>query len=399
MSEKKKNNEDLAAPEIIDDDHSLTDALLGALALLSVVGIGSGYLVGKFVSRNNARGISFRIYPLSHFIYLLFVPQMINTYASSQEREQTGEVLPNNVLANFTKEMFPAEVAKPTNKIVPDAITSTSQQSVPPPPTTNTPITTDAPSATPVTAEVAAPGYKKFRRRMAPGTDQPLEVPEPHLPRARASGKPTNPELIKLGMRNARWALFWGTLIACSGFAAGTYATCWYMDVWTIRDFARRMKRIVPDKIEEHKNLMENATEASSTMRRLFKDTYLQKLMAKTPKDPDNITEQEFESAVDGFLNMYIDIRDLLPFLRWFSRSKNENTTQTDSTKTADSSSSVQIENIPSTHSNQPLIVPAASEASLSTEVPADAPMPVGWGQWLWDGVWYPYYWATGSRK
>ncbi len=79
-------------------------------------------------------------------------------------------------------------------------------------------------------------------------------------------GKGAHPEPLKLGYRRAKTAFLVGTLLATLGGAAATYATARYMDVWTIKDFAKRMKRVVPEQIERAQPAVELTQRTSSAV-------------------------------------------------------------------------------------------------------------------------------------
>lgn len=105
-----------------------------------------------------------------------------------------------------------------------------------------------------IDAAPTQPTYAKFRRRTVAGattgTVEPADIIDPSLPKAKGVKK-IDPQLVRLGLKRARLALLYGTALALGGAAAGTAATCYYLDVWTFRDFTRKMKSIVPHMVSK----------------------------------------------------------------------------------------------------------------------------------------------------
>jgi hypothetical protein len=52
------------------------------------------------------------------------------------------------------------------------------------------------------------------------------------------------------GANRARLAFLYGTALAVGGFAAGTFAVCSWLDVWSFRAFSQRMRTAVPELME-----------------------------------------------------------------------------------------------------------------------------------------------------
>jgi hypothetical protein len=327
--------------------------LVLALLLLWAVDISSAVLYVPF-----CRAPAVFPYDLSHIFIL---SQIAKAYANRTQDDSADDPI--------------AETAVAAEPVSGKAVEVPAQASVEPP------------IPVPTIANVPAPAYAKFKRRKIAGSEakEPSSASEAVTQLFPKSSKMT-PEKLRSATRLGRNSFLIATLLAGGTVFAGTYALCSYHDVWTARAFAQRMRTIFSGVTPG-----EQLQKLNDAGRKSWMNGFLRQWikMPDASEEPDPIQASKVLGLIDTVAKTEIDLCDVLPFLKYLPAVKRAR------------ESEAFKERYFKQHDDVLQVLQQLNDEYLSDDVKpvsiTPPPAPVGWGEWVWNGVSSPYRWVRGK--